>query len=174
MEREALQRPPGYCPCLPGATGTGKKDVGLTLRQNEGSLLPAALQIAALAVWAATLVRFRDPALALVPSFRLTFSELTTSFYLKQKPVDLTPAQFRLLYNLYQHAGEVCTRESCAQAIWGRDYDLGTDADALDRAMSNLRGQLRQVDPEAGLIGTRRGLGYAGLRTLSVTMRNIT
>lgn len=106
------------------------------------------------------LIRFRDPDPTLVPTFRLTFSEPTMTFFLKQMPIDLTPAQFRLLHHLYQHAGEVCTRESCAQAIWGRDYDPGLDADALDRAMSNLRGQLRQVDSDADLIETRRGLGY--------------
>lgn len=106
------------------------------------------------------LIRFRDPDPTLIPSFRLTFSEPAMTFFLKQKPLDLTPAQFRLLHHLFQHAGEVCTREGCAQAIWGRDYDPGLDADALDRAMSNLRGQLRTADPEADLIETRRGLGY--------------
>jgi DNA-binding response OmpR family regulator len=106
------------------------------------------------------LIRFRDPDPTLIPAFRLTFSEPAMTFSLNKKPVDLTPAQFRLLHYLYQHAGEVCTRESCAQAIWGRDYDPGLDADALDRAMSNLRGQLRQVDSETDLIETRRGLGY--------------
>jgi DNA-binding response OmpR family regulator len=34
------------------------------------------------------------------------------------------------------------------------------DADALDRAIANLRAQLRQVDPDSDLIQTRRGLGY--------------
>jgi DNA-binding response OmpR family regulator len=106
------------------------------------------------------LLRFRDPDPTLIPAFRLTFSEPTMTFILNKKPLDLTPAQFRLLHYLYQHAGEVCTRETCAQAIWGRDYDPGLDADALDRAMSNLRGQLRQVDPDSDLIETRRGLGY--------------
>jgi DNA-binding response OmpR family regulator len=106
------------------------------------------------------LLRFRDPDPTLIPAFRLTFSEPTMTFILNMKPLDLTPAQFRLLHYLYQHAGEVCTRETCAQAIWGRDYDPGLDADALDRAMSNLRGQLRQVDPDSDLIETRRGLGY--------------
>jgi DNA-binding response OmpR family regulator len=106
------------------------------------------------------LIRFRDPDPTLIPAFRLTFDEPAMTFYLTKGPVDLTPAQFRLLHYLYQHAGEVCTRESCAQAIWGRNYDPGLDADALDRAMSNLRGQLRQADPESDLIETRRGLGY--------------
>jgi DNA-binding response OmpR family regulator len=82
------------------------------------------------------------------------------TFYLEERPLSLTPQQFRLLSHLYQHAGEVCTRERCAEAIWGRDYDPGMDADALDRAIANLRAQLRQVDPDSDLIQTRRGLGY--------------
>jgi DNA-binding response OmpR family regulator len=106
------------------------------------------------------LIRFRDPDPTLIPAFRLIFDEPTMTFYLSKKPVDLTPAQFRLLHYLYQQSGEVCTRESWSQAIWGRDYDPGLDADALDRAMSNLRGQLRRADPDTDLIETRRGLGY--------------
>jgi DNA-binding response OmpR family regulator len=54
----------------------------------------------------------------------------------------------------------VCTRESCAQAIWGRDYDPELDTEALDRAISTLRGQLRKIAAKADLIETRRGLGY--------------
>jgi DNA-binding response OmpR family regulator len=91
---------------------------------------------------------------------RLRYDRQSMTFHLSQKPVELTPAQFRLLHHLHQHAGSVCTRESCAEAIWGRDYDPGLDADALDRAISNLRGQLRKIDPEADLIQTRHGLGY--------------
>ena len=52
-------------------------------------------------------------------------------FSLDQQPIELTAAQFRLLTHLYQNAGNLCTRESCAAAIWGRDYDPGMDAAAL-------------------------------------------
>ncbi len=106
------------------------------------------------------LLRFMDPDPTFVPSSRLRYDEQTMTFILEGKPVDLTPAQFRLLHYLYQHAGTVCTRESCAQAIWGRDYDPELDTEALDRAISSLRTHLREIAVNADLIETRRGLGY--------------
>lgn len=106
------------------------------------------------------LLRFADddPTHVIVPA--LTYDDRTMTFYLRERPLSLTPQQLQLLFHLYQHAGELCTRESCAEAIWGHDYDPGLDAAALDRAMSNLRRALRQVDPDCDLIQTRRGLGY--------------
>jgi DNA-binding response OmpR family regulator len=109
---------------------------------------------------ATAVLRFVDPDPTLVPVTRLRYDERQMVFSLGNTPLDLTPAQFRLLHHLYQFAGEVCTRESCAAALWGHDYDPGLDADALDRAFSSLRTHLRRVDPDADLIETRRGLGY--------------
>lgn len=106
------------------------------------------------------LLRFLDPDPTFVPTRRLRYDERTMRFSLNQQPLELTPAQFRLLSHLYQHVGDVCTRESCAQAIWGRDYDPGMDAAALDEAISKLRGKLRLSDPAADLIKTRRGQGF--------------
>jgi len=105
------------------------------------------------------LLRFVDSDPTVVPASRLRYDDQTMTFFLEEQPVDLTPAQFHLLHYLYQHAGTVCTREGCAQAMWGRDYDPQLDTEALDRAVSNLRGQLRKIT-KAELIETRRGLGY--------------
>ena len=103
---------------------------------------------------------FVDPDPTVVPVYRLRYDERSLTFFLGQQPLQLPPAQVRLLHHLYEHAGDVCTRESCAQAIWGRDYDPGADAEALDRTISNLRSAIRQLDPTADLVQTRRGLGY--------------
>jgi DNA-binding response OmpR family regulator len=81
-------------------------------------------------------------------------------FALGGQAIDLTPNEFRLLRFLHQRAGRVCTREQCAEAIWGSDYVPGMDADALDRVVSNLRGKLRRHDPEVDLLRTRSGIGY--------------
>lgn len=105
-------------------------------------------------------LRFFDPDPTVVPVTRLRYDARQMLFFLGDTPLDLTPAQFRLLHHLYQFAGEVCTRESCAAALWGHEYAPGLDADALDRAFSSLRGQLRRIDATADLIETRRGLGY--------------
>lgn len=109
---------------------------------------------------AAALIRFVDPDPTFNASARLRYEEGAMIFLLADQPLSLTPAQFRLLLHLYKHAGTVCTREECAQAIWGRAYDPGMDADALDRYINTLRSRLRDVDPTADLIQTRRGLGY--------------
>ncbi len=93
-------------------------------------------------------------------SGQLRYDERSMTFFLNKKPLELTPAQFRLLFHLYQHAGDVCTRESCAEALWGRDYDPGMDAEALDQAISKLRHKLREIRPEADMLKTVRGLGY--------------
>ena len=113
----------------------------------------------------AALLRFVDPD----PTFRetvvtlpqrLRYDEQALRFFIDEKSLDLPRSQFRLLLHLYRHVGAVCSRESCAEAIWGRQYDPGMDADALDRNISNLRGQLRQAAPNSDFIQLRRGLGY--------------
>lgn len=106
------------------------------------------------------LLSFQDPDSTIQAASRLIYDESTMTFYLDKKPVELTLNQFRLLHHLYRHAGDVCTREVCAEVIWGRDYDPGLDADALDRVISKLRINLRKIDPDAELLQTRRGLGY--------------
>lgn len=108
----------------------------------------------------APVLRFIDPDSTLRPKPALQFDERSMRFLLDQVPIILSPMQLRLLRYLYQHAGDVCSRESCAQAIWGRDYDPGMDAGALDQAFSSLRRALRKASPAMDLIETRRDLGY--------------
>jgi hypothetical protein len=115
---------------------------------------------------AGDLLRFIDPDPTVVPSARLRLDERTQIFYLGAQPLELTPGQQRLLTHLYRHLGELVTREACAEAIWGRDYDPGMDAEALDRAVSNLRGALRRAGQGSDLLQTRRGMGYLLLAQL--------
>lgn len=106
------------------------------------------------------LLRFVDLDRTLPSAQALRYDERAMSFRLGGQPLELTPTQFRLLLYLYRHTGEVCTRESCAQAIWGHDYTPGLDASALDQAITSLRGALRAVQPDADLVQNRRGIGY--------------
>lgn len=105
-------------------------------------------------------LRFVDPESTLKSGSALHLDERSMQFVIDKIPLVLSPMQFRLLRHLYQHAGDVCSRESCAQAIWGRDYDPGMDAGALDQALSSLRRALRKAAPNLELIETRRDLGY--------------
>jgi DNA-binding response OmpR family regulator len=108
------------------------------------------------------LLRFADPETTYMPIRRLEFDTRMLTFRVGEtrQPLKLTPTEFHLLRHLYEHVGAVCTRESCAQAIWGEDFRPGADADTLDRAISSIRVKIRQLDPAADLIETRRGLGY--------------
>lgn len=106
------------------------------------------------------MLRFIDPDATICPGDMLTYDERGMQFLIDDIAIALSPMQFRLLRHLHKHAGDVCSRESCAQAMWGRDYDPGMDAGALDQAVSSLRRALRQVAPDANLIETRRDLGY--------------
>jgi DNA-binding response OmpR family regulator len=106
------------------------------------------------------LLRFLDPDATMVGHTLLSYDERLFRFTLSGKLIELSPLQFRLLRHLYQHAGDICTRASCAQAIWGREYDQEIDAGALDQAINSLRRAIRRADPQASLIETRRGMGY--------------
>lgn len=109
---------------------------------------------------AEALLRFIDPDPTIESLGRLRYDEQTMSFLLDQQEVDLPPNQLRLLRHLYQHIGTVCKRESCAQAIWGQEYDPVRDAGALDRAINRLRGIMRRADDHTEFITTVRGVGY--------------
>jgi hypothetical protein len=106
------------------------------------------------------LLRFIDQDATVQSGGGLRYDERTLTFWLNGQPLDLTKSQYRLLLHLYRNLGAVCSRENCAEALWGRDFDPGMDAGALDQAINSLRRALRQVDPELDLIRTRRGLGY--------------
>jgi DNA-binding response OmpR family regulator len=109
---------------------------------------------------AAPLLSFVDPDSTQTAAAMLRYDERSMRFSVGQQVLDLTPNQFRLLLHLHRHRGEVCSREECAEAVWGPNFAPGMDATTLDRLLSTLRGTLRKVDPEARLIETRAGLGY--------------
>ena len=107
------------------------------------------------------LLRFEDAeATAPMTISRLKYNKQKMVFMLDRKPMQLSPNQTRLLKHLYDHAYEICTRESCAKILWDREYDAILDGQALDRTISYLRRRFREISPDADLIQTRRGVGY--------------
>lgn len=109
---------------------------------------------------ATPLLRFIDPDPTFEPMPLLRYDEQQMQFFVGTQLLELTPTQFRLLRHLYQHAGSVCTREGCLEAIWGPAADQTMNDEALDGVVSSLRRKLRELDPNADCIKTRRGLGY--------------
>jgi DNA-binding response OmpR family regulator len=109
---------------------------------------------------ATPLLNFVDPDATQLASVRLRYDARQMRFYLNAEPVELAPREFRLLLHLYQHRGQVRSREECAEAVWGPDYTPGNDATPLDRLVSATRQVLRRVGPDAQIIVTRPGLGF--------------
>ncbi|HMQ50756.1 MAG TPA: FHA domain-containing protein [Anaerolineae bacterium] len=107
------------------------------------------------------LLRFEDPnSTSTVRASRMIIDAERLKVYLDKVEVELTPGQFRLLQHLFAHADEICTRESCAEALWSRAYDPVLDDQPLNRMVSNIRTQLKIVTPDQEWIVTHRGLGY--------------
>jgi DNA-binding response OmpR family regulator len=72
-------------------------------------------------------------------------------------PVSLTPTEYRLLLELAEHAGMVCSRERLLETVWG--YVWTGDTRLVDMHVRRLRAK---IGSEA--IETVRGAGYKLVR----------
>ena len=71
--------------------------------------------------------------------------------------VELTTREYDLLEFLARHAGEVVTKETLFEKVWG--YDLEIESDAIKVYVSYLRKKLN-TEGEPDLIHAVRGVGY--------------
>jgi DNA-binding response OmpR family regulator len=69
------------------------------------------------------------------------------------KPVGLTPTEYRLLLELAEHSGVVCSRERLLEEVWG--YVWAGDTRLVDMHVRRLRAKVG-----AEVIETVRGAGY--------------
>jgi two-component system, OmpR family, phosphate regulon response regulator PhoB len=69
--------------------------------------------------------------------------------------VPLTPTEFRLLWNLARHPGQVFSREQLAEI--GSQHDLTARPRTIDVHIKSIR---RKLEHRGDLIGTVRGVGY--------------
>lgn len=72
--------------------------------------------------------------------------------------IPLTVTEFRLLYELARHAGQVLTRDQLLELVWGYSY-LG-DSRLVDVHVQRLRGKVEEDPAHPSLILTVRGVGY--------------
>jgi two-component system OmpR family response regulator len=72
----------------------------------------------------------------------------------KDKVIETSPTEFKLLLYLMGNMGRVLTREQILSAVWGLDF--ATDGAVLDTYISYLRKKLG----ENANIRTVRGIGY--------------
>ena len=88
-------------------------------------------------------------------SDELRINPQTRQVWLKSELVDLTAAEFDILYLLVCSAGRLLTREEISMAVWERKltpYDR-----SLDVHISHLRSKLEPIGRQ---IQTIRGEGY--------------
>lgn len=76
--------------------------------------------------------------------------------------IELTKTEFELLALLVQHTGQVLSRATIYERIWGYDFETGSRS--LDVYVSYLRNKL-ESDGEPRLIHTVRGVGFAARAT---------
>ena len=78
--------------------------------------------------------------------------------YLDERPVHLSPTEFRLLHTLVRHRGVVVTHGVLQQAIWG-DVSGGTP-EVVKKYVQRLRRKLGDDPAHPHWIVTLPGVGY--------------
>lgn len=76
----------------------------------------------------------------------------------RDKLLDLTPAEFRLLKTLSREPGKVFSREQLLNHLYD-DYRVVTDR-TIDSHIKNLRRKLEALDAEQSFIRAVYGVGY--------------
>jgi len=104
---------------------------------------------------------FHDPAITIreTPFPELEVDVTAGVVRLDRRPVDLSAKEFALLAYLYEHRGQVCSKDEIGLAVWP-EYD----GEVYDYQVENLVHRLRQeleYDPSnPQLLVTVRGMGY--------------
>jgi two-component system, OmpR family, KDP operon response regulator KdpE len=74
------------------------------------------------------------------------------------QPVDLTPIEFNLLYQLMSEAGKVLSHRDLLQRVWGPEY--GDEVEYVRVYIGRLRHKLAIDRRLSDVIITEHGLGY--------------
>ncbi|WP_038057619.1 response regulator [Thermodesulfobacterium hydrogeniphilum] len=77
---------------------------------------------------------------------------------LKDKPIELSATEFKILLYLAENKGRVYTREQLIEAIWGSDVYINPRT--IDVHIKRLRAQIEKDPSKPKYIKTKRGIGY--------------
>jgi DNA-binding response OmpR family regulator len=75
-------------------------------------------------------------------------------------PVTLSPKEFLLLAYLYEHCGQVRSKDEIARAVWPEYDEEGIYDYQIENLVSRLRSKLEPDPGNPQLLLTLRGLGY--------------
>jgi DNA-binding response OmpR family regulator len=76
-----------------------------------------------------------------------------------RKVVTLAPKEFTLLAYLYEHTGQVCSKDDIGRAVWP-EYSEGVYDYQIENLVRRLRAKLELDPANPQLLLTMRGLGY--------------
>jgi len=88
----------------------------------------------------------------------LVINKDTFSVSKKNRPIDLSATEFRLLLYLAERKGRVFSREQLLGSVW-KDETL-VESRTVDVHIRRLRSQIEDDPSEPDIIKTKRGIGY--------------
>jgi DNA-binding response OmpR family regulator len=88
----------------------------------------------------------------------ISFDPAARKAWFQAQPLDLRAREYDLLYFLAQHPGQVLSRSTLLDQVWGMDEYI--DERTVDVHVHRLREKLAEIDPGASPIQTERGIGY--------------
>jgi DNA-binding response OmpR family regulator len=99
-----------------------------------------------------------QPPPPVVPDAGLHFDPPARRAWFAGKLLDLRPREYDLLHCLAQHQGQVLSRDTLLDRVWGTAEYI--DDRTVDVHVHRLRHKLAEIDPSADPIHTERGIGY--------------
>lgn len=156
-------RPQYAGPILMLTARTDDMDQVLGLEMGADDYVPKPVQPRVLLARMRALMRRSDPAESNSGATRLTFGGLvidsaTREAWLDDERIDLTSAEFDLLWLLADNAGRVLTREEIFSSLRGIKYD-GQDR-SIDVRVSRIRPKIGDDPNQPHRIKTVRSKGY--------------
>jgi len=93
-----------------------------------------------------------------VPATGFNFDDPARRAWYAGQLLDLRPREYDLLHCLAQHRGQVLSRDTLLERVWGTAEYI--DDRTVDVHVHRLRHKLAEIDPDADPIQTERGIGY--------------
>jgi len=72
----------------------------------------------------------------------------------------LSVAQYTMLELLYEHAGNVISRDQVVETVWSEEEAGGVSEQAIDALARRLRERIAEIDPDSKYVETVRGHGF--------------
>ena len=136
-----------------------------TQRLQDGDLIQVALVARLVYVGSEATIPLRiqtTPGGEVVSVGRLRLDSAARRVWLGDLEIDppLSVPQFRFLEMLYQHPGQVCSRDEVIQVVWPEASGAGVSEQAIDALVRRVRDRLAEIDAQHQYIVTVRGHGF--------------